>query len=66
MIQEGSKDPGALHFSSRQGNNEQKELYIKPENGILVLFPSYMPHETIPFKSMQERLCIAVNLIPIK
>lgn len=66
MIQEESKDPGALYFSSRQGNNEQKELCIKPENGMLVLFPSYMPHETIPFESIQERLCIAVNLIPIK
>ena len=66
MIQEESKDPGSLYFSSRQGNNEQKELCIKPENGMLVLFPSYMPHETIPFESIQERLCIAVNLIPIK
>ena len=66
MNQEGSKNPGALYFSSRQGNNEQKELYIKPENGMLVLFPSYMPHETTPFESMQERICIAVNLIQIK
>jgi len=66
MNQEGSKDPGALYFSSRQGKNEQRELFIKPENGMLVLFPSYMPHETTPFESMQERICIAVNLIQIK
>ena len=66
MKQEGSKKPGSLYFSSRHENNEQKALSINPRNGLLVLFPSYMPHETIPFESKQERLCIAVNLIPIK
>lgn len=66
MTQDGNGNPGSLYFSARQGGNGEKVLAIQPKNGMLVLFPSYMPHETIPFESAQERLCIAVNLIPIK
>ena len=57
---------GSLYFSSRIEGPDQKSLHIKPENGVLVMFPSYMPHETIPFESAQKRICIAVNLIPIR
>jgi tetratricopeptide (TPR) repeat protein len=40
-----------------------KELSIAPSSGELILFPSYLPHETIKFKSSEERICIAFNLI---
>ena len=50
------KNAGALLFT---GTNP---LYIKPEKGLVVLFPSYLPHETIPFQSDAKRICIAFNI----
>ncbi len=37
------------------------QLYVDPKPGLLILFPSYLPHETIPFYSSEERICIAFN-----
>ena len=37
---------------------------IRPEEGMLVLFPSYFYHRTIPFESAQQRICIAFDAIP--
>jgi len=35
---------------------------IVPEVGKIVLFPSYLPHETIPIQGNVERICIAFNI----
>jgi len=42
------------------------EYLIKPEPGLLVLFPSYMWHGTVPFSGAAEdyRLTIAFDVIP--
>ncbi|NNE24252.1 MAG: tetratricopeptide repeat protein [Rhizobiales bacterium] len=37
---------------------------IKPLEGLMVLFPAYMYHGTIPFKSDQRRICIAFDVMP--
>lgn len=37
---------------------------IRPEPGLLVLFPSYMWHGTIPFHSAQSRTTIAFDAVP--
>jgi predicted Zn-dependent protease len=44
------------------------EYFIKPEPGLLVLFPSYMWHGTVPFSGSAEdrRLTIAFDLIPAR
>ena len=36
---------------------------ITPKEGMVVLFPSYLPHETIPLIKDHERVCIAFNLV---
>ncbi|MBL0318606.1 MAG: hypothetical protein IPP74_04860 [Alphaproteobacteria bacterium] len=41
-----------------QGNT----LVIKPETGLLLMFPSYMEHYVMPFKGTSERLSIAFNV----
>ncbi len=61
-----SDKQGTLYFSSGAGKEEEKSMYVKATTGKLVMFPSYMPHETIPFKSKQNRVCLAVNLIKVK
>ncbi|MEO9079311.1 MAG: putative 2OG-Fe(II) oxygenase, partial [Rhodanobacter sp.] len=44
----------------------EPEYFIKPEPGLLVLFPSYMWHGTVPFSGAAEdrRLTIAFDVIP--
>jgi len=38
---------------------------IKPEEGLLVLFPSYVYHRTVPFRSNQQRISIAFDFVEI-
>lgn len=38
--------------------------FVKPEPGMLVLFPSYMWHGTVPFTGKQSRLTVAMDIIP--
>jgi len=40
------------------------EHAVKPEPGMLVLFPSYMWHGTIPFSCYEPRLTVAFDIVP--
>jgi tetratricopeptide (TPR) repeat protein len=40
------------------------EHFVKPEAGVLVLFPSYMWHGTVPFSGTERRLTIAFDAVP--
>jgi Flp pilus assembly protein TadD len=40
------------------------EHVVKPEPGMLVLFPSYMWHGTLPFAGEESRLTVAFDLVP--
>ncbi len=37
---------------------------IRPEEGMIVLFPSYFWHHTVPFEGEEERICIAFDVVP--
>ena len=37
---------------------------VAPEPGLLVLFPSYMWHGTVPFTSQETRLTCAFDIVP--
>lgn len=39
--------------------------HIQPQEGVLVLFPSYFYHRTLPFHSESKRISIAFDAIPI-
>jgi len=39
-------------------------LTIRPEEGLMILFPSYFYHHTIPFESNQRRISIAFDACP--
>jgi len=51
---------GWLKFSQVETSSK---LYIKPENNLLVIFPSYFFHETIPLKYDEKRICIAFDVV---
>jgi tetratricopeptide (TPR) repeat protein len=40
------------------------EMSVRPEVGLLVLFPSYFWHGTLPFHSEQPRLTVAFDVVP--
>ncbi len=40
------------------------EHFVEPRPGMLVLFPSYMWHGTVPFESEGRRLSVAFDLLP--
>jgi tetratricopeptide (TPR) repeat protein len=42
----------------------EAEHYVEPKPGMLVLFPSYMWHGTVPFTGDKPRLTFAFDLVP--
>jgi uncharacterized protein (TIGR02466 family) len=46
------------------GEHDQVAHAVRPEEGLLVLFPSYMFHGTVPFESAQARTTIAFDVVP--
>jgi len=40
----------------------QSEWSVKPEDGLFILFPSYMPHEVHPNQSDEERISASFNV----
>lgn len=48
------------------GLNDEPEFVVKPQNGRLALFPSYMWHGTRAFSDGEMRLTVAFDLIPAK
>ena len=63
------KPEGWLEFGRPTSDlHVQSELtlrHYKPEYGQMFLFPSYLYHGTIPFKSDQRRICVAFDVEPI-
>lgn len=41
----------------------REEHLVKPEPGMLVLFPAYMWHGTVPFSSQEKRLTCAFDIV---
>ncbi len=46
------------------GSLQPEVKTIRPEEGMLVLFPSYFYHQTIPFESTEQRISIAFDAVP--
>ena len=43
---------------------EKGARLIRPEEGLMVLFPSYFYHGTIPFETEETRISVAFDLMP--
>lgn len=68
--------PSAIDGGSREGwirfgesgirvdPHQPAQHWVRPEPGMLVLFPSYMWHGTIPFSGDEPRLTIAMDIVP--
>jgi len=40
--------------------------FLRPQEGLVALFPSYLYHSTVPTESTQPRIAIAFDVVPIK
>ncbi len=66
---EGEGHQGWIKFGEPGAPTQPKlapEHFVKPEPGLLVLFPSYMWHGTVPFAGEASRLTAAFDLVPAK
>lgn len=43
---------------------QHAQHFVQPRPGMLVLFPSYMWHGTVPFSGDQPRLTVALDIVP--
>ena len=63
-------DAGWLSFGEPQPHPTLRADYptrtLKPEEGTMVLFPSYFYHRTVPFEASSDRISIAFDVIPEK
>lgn len=42
----------------------EPEVFVQPERGVLVMFPSYMWHGVVPFTQGTDRLTVAGDIVP--
>ena len=66
-VRDGDGDAGHLQFGvppAELGIAVAPRRVVRPEIGVLSLFPSYMWHGTVPFRSEQPRITVAFDLVP--
>lgn len=60
---DNGSDQGSLWFSPNPLWQEAAYGFtVNPKPGLLVLFPSFLPHETVPFVANGDRICVAFNV----
>jgi Tfp pilus assembly protein PilF len=67
VMTEGRTDEGVLSFGKPgilTTPSLEAEYSVRPQPGMLVLFPSYFWHGTVPFQSPQPRLTVAFDAVP--
>ena len=68
-VAEGSGEAGHIRFGEGlselcQGPPDlQVTRSLKPREGLLVLFPSFYWHRTVPFTSDTDRICVAFDVV---
>ncbi len=65
---EGAEQAGWIEFGRpllRHATEREPPIkLIRPQEGLMLLFPSYLPHRTLPFSSDQTRISIAFDIMP--
>ena len=53
----------AKTMSSKDGYHSHDAKYkVAPETGLMVIFPAWLPHRTLPNRSSEDRIMISFNL----
>ncbi|WP_271078002.1 2OG-Fe(II) oxygenase family protein [Aurantiacibacter sp. MUD61] len=59
MVQMAAPD---LRMKGADGGPQSHEISIRPQTGMIVMFPSWLQHAVRPFKGQGTRISIAINL----
>lgn len=65
---EDGDDGGFIQFGAppaHLGLDLPPRLKLRPEQGCLVMFPSYMWHGTVPFTGEDTRMTAAFDFVPV-
>ena len=69
MEMENEKREGWIEFGRpinyAYNENSPEFHFVRPQEGLMILFPSYLYHQTIPFESDDTRFTVAFDLIPL-
>jgi hypothetical protein len=68
-VSTGTSDDGILKFGEpgiATSPALAAEYSVRPREGMLVLFPSYFWHGTVPFSGTQPRLTVAFDAVPAR
>ena len=64
----GGDEAGCIYFTDKERPAAEAQKHalrmIRPQAGLMLLFPSYFWHGTVPFESETERICVAFDTIP--
>lgn len=64
------RDPGALEFGDTRealGDHGEPILHlVRPRAGLLVMFPSYFYHRTLPFEASEQRISVAFDVLAVE
>ena len=53
-----------LRFKDIDGREQKNEPTVRPQTGLIVMFPSWLQHAVRPFYGSGTRISIAINLVP--
>lgn len=68
-VKEGTDNQGCIKFGEsplKLGDREEIGKIVRPREGLLVMFPSYMFHGTFPFSSPETRTTMPFDIVPVK
>ena len=61
IVQMASLD---LKLKDIDGREQKQEPLVRPQTGLIVMFPSWLQHSVRPFYGTGTRISIAINLVP--
>jgi len=68
-VKAGGDQAGWIEFgrppAELQPAPEPEVRRVRPEEGVMLLFPSYVHHRTVPFTSEEQRISIAFDAVPV-
>lgn len=68
VVKLGKGNEGCVKFGEsplKLGEREHIGKIVRPEEGVMVMFPSYMWHGTFPFSSQETRTTMPFDIIPV-
>jgi len=55
-----------LRLKGSDGSAQVNEPMIRPNTGLIVMFPSWLQHAVRPFAGSGTRISVAINLVPVR